>query len=325
MATTFHQFGLLPVEVRLQVWECNLRSAEPAFHVFSIKSRATTTASTDLRHKTPMQVHQYETYVLSNPTYTPKKRCPWSESDPSTYCVDAGLWSACKESRNVVRKHYATLVNPSSGHSSSTRHNQSARSASGSSILPDKDLIIFQVAPDAHVSVGEALSALRPFFQNDGSQLLHIAFEFTDDWGIQPTEDIKSMINQPGPRACFIRLLERTMCGLLSAKLYLMDYGLKGAEVGSPVLFSAGGYDLSEIEWTPTPTAAPDICAARYFTIDLSILGLKYWPFFLPMWAPDDLLTSRPFVHYSSSIAKVAVLRSERRTQAEESGGEGRG
>ncbi|KXH29906.1 hypothetical protein CNYM01_12774 [Colletotrichum nymphaeae SA-01] len=324
MATTFHQFGVLPVEVRLQVWECNLRSADPAFHVFSIKSRATSTASNGLGHKTPTQVHQCETYVLSNPTYTPRQRCPWSESDPSTYRVDAGLWSACKESRDVVQKHYATLVNPSSGHSSSTRHNQPERSASGSSILPDKDLIIFQVALDTYVSVGDALSALRPFFQNDETRLLHIAFEFTDDWDIQPTDDIKSMINQPGPRACFIRLLERTMCGLLSAKLYLLDYGSKVAEAGSPVLFSAGGYDLSEIEWTPTPTAAPDICAARYFTIDLSILGLKHWAFFLPMWAPDDPMTLRPFVHYSSSIAKVAVLRSERRTQGDESGCEAR-
>lgn len=237
------------------------------------------TASTGLRHSEPTQVHQDKTYVLSNPTYTPRERCPWSESDPSTYRVDSGLWSACKESRDVVQKHYATLVNPASGCSFSKQRNQGARSASGSSIIPGKDLIIFQVAPDAYVSVGDALSALRPFFQNDKARPLHIAFEFTDDWDIQPTEDIKSMISQPGPRACFIRLLERTMCGLLSANLYLLDRSSRGAEVGSPVLFSAGGYDLSEIDWTPTPTAALDTCAAIRFTIDLSMLGLKYWPF----------------------------------------------
>ncbi|KAK7443662.1 hypothetical protein Landi51_09010 [Colletotrichum acutatum] len=320
MATTFNQFGLLPFEVRLQVWECNLRSAAPAFQVFSVKRRTLNTASNGLGRSAPTQVHRDKAYVLSNPTYEQKGPCSWFDSDPSTYRVDAGLWSACRESRDVVQKHFARLVNPSSGRSSSTKHNQAARSTSGSSILPDKDLIILQVAPDAHVSVGAALSALRPFFQNDSSQSLHIAFEFTDDWDIEPAEDINSMKSKPGPRACFIRLLERTLCGLLSAKLYLMDYGSEVAEAGSPVLFSAGGYDLSEIDWMPSPTAAHYTCAARRFTVDLAMLGAKYWIFFVPMWTPIDQPPNWPFVDYSSFTAKIAVLQYERRIQADESG-----
>ncbi|KXH41567.1 hypothetical protein CSAL01_01069 [Colletotrichum salicis] len=311
MASTFHQFGLLPAELRIKIWEYNLRSSAPGFHIFSVKRRPTDTVSNRLGHTIPTQARQDRTYVLSNPIYAPEKRCPWPESDPTTYRVDAGLWSACKESRDIVKKHYTTLASPSSGHSLPAQHSPFTESTSGSSILPEKDLIIFQVAPDVHVSVGEALSALRPFFRDSATRPLHIAFEFTEDWRIRLSEDIESMKSQPGPRSCFIRLLERTLCGLLSAKLYLINYDSERAPVGSPVLFSAGGYDLNEVRWWAPRTVVVPACAVEVFVVELIWQGAEQWSFIRPMWTPG--VTPPPLVSYLFSRADMTVLHCRER------------
>ncbi|OHE95114.1 hypothetical protein CORC01_09638 [Colletotrichum orchidophilum] len=254
-----------------------------------------------------MRPRQGRKYVLAKPIFTAGERRPWMESDPSTFLIDAGLWSACKESRYVVAKHYASLMGPPKGQTSRAADDSITKSTSGSSILPHQDLNIFQVAPDQRIAVGEALAALRPFFQNNISRQLHIAFEYDDTWKIHGGDSTEAMKMQPGPRACFINLLERTLCGLLSAKLYLIDYSAERDTVDAPVLFSAGGYELSELDRSPTGVMRTRFGISRWFVEQLAILGAMHWLFAAPMWTPGSL--SSPLGDYLAITTSVVVLK----------------
>ncbi|KAF4464738.1 tetracycline resistance [Fusarium albosuccineum] len=80
MASTFHQFSRLPVEVRLQIWEeaCFPRQSRGLHY-------ATLDATLDATY-----------HFVSH--HFPGSR--------SAYSWDGGLWMACKESRVVLEKHH---------------------------------------------------------------------------------------------------------------------------------------------------------------------------------------------------------------------------
>ncbi|GKU04139.1 hypothetical protein FLAG1_04253 [Fusarium langsethiae] len=88
--TTFHPFQRLPFELRLQIWEeacLKQRRSFQALHYVTIDSA---TEVVSLSHN-------------------------WDDSKPSNksiYLWDAGLWTACQESRNVVAKHWAKQPRP---------------------------------------------------------------------------------------------------------------------------------------------------------------------------------------------------------------------
>ncbi|KAF5643550.1 uncharacterized protein FTJAE_3350 [Fusarium tjaetaba] len=136
MATTFHKFPLLPRELREEIWYFAVRSHHRGVQIFqAYKSpsyeghRATSLRNHILRiYRTSMKAS-----FLANGLLTPARTSieynrPWYFGAPlrpkgyvglegsldnivSTYMIDCGLWTACKESRRVIRKHFANPSN----------------------------------------------------------------------------------------------------------------------------------------------------------------------------------------------------------------------
>ncbi|KAM0500963.1 hypothetical protein ACHAP8_004684 [Fusarium lateritium] len=102
---TFNRFPDLPTEIRVQIWKLVIREDRAGVHIFSHCDQTT--------------------------KYTPKSRimmtresCGWifSELSPlhyfdsvkkdvprknvSTYLIDGGMWTACKESRFIMESHF---------------------------------------------------------------------------------------------------------------------------------------------------------------------------------------------------------------------------
>ncbi|KAF5674281.1 hypothetical protein FCIRC_7819 [Fusarium circinatum] len=147
MATTFHQFLLLPRELRDEIWYLAIRSHHRGVQIFQI-------------HKSP----SYEDNGTQNLSPNPGQHIrPWHFGAPlghksykgldgspdkivSTYMIDRGLWTACKESRRVIRKHFANPSNNPGGLAECGRVSY----CSGSnpfylSVWPGSDLFILQL------------------------------------------------------------------------------------------------------------------------------------------------------------------------------------
>ncbi|KAK4654162.1 hypothetical protein QC762_401540 [Podospora pseudocomata] len=98
MAETFPRFPRLPYELRHMIWEFAIRPAAPGAHIFTI-SDSTNTTSDDSREN--------EGHVLVCQPRCDQTRGGKADgqlNNPSTYIADSGLWTACRESRNVMER-----------------------------------------------------------------------------------------------------------------------------------------------------------------------------------------------------------------------------
>ncbi|KAF5716050.1 tetracycline resistance protein [Fusarium globosum] len=119
---TFHEFRRLPAELRLKIWKeaCLSRStSEKGLHYVTVDIVDTTgqwkESNVDPVTSDPNIEGQNYDYEGSAYATLRALECPWEktgDSQPpanplnkSAYLWDAGLWSACKESREVIEKH----------------------------------------------------------------------------------------------------------------------------------------------------------------------------------------------------------------------------
>lgn len=235
MATAFHLFLELPAELRLQIWESALRPAVPGVHFFSLKERPATSVGEGDRFVSHVGLGS-RGYFLAPPTFAAEQQHPWGQRNPSTYLIDKELWAACRESRNVARKHFENACRKSGNSPKSCGLAGMGRCLGAPpggwapGVLTHRDLMCFQVAASEEQMVWKDLCDIQLMLQHvrangNGSAPFHIALEFDGAWSIVPrtatTHDVK---RQAGPRACFLFLLEMILIGLLPATLYLIDY-----------------------------------------------------------------------------------------------------
>ncbi|KAF5536992.1 hypothetical protein FMEXI_10128 [Fusarium mexicanum] len=167
MATTFHQFPLLPRELRDEIWYFAIRSHHRGVQIFEIHKSPSYddngTQSTSLRD---CLLKIYGRSLKSRPGLLPtsgehirpwyfgaplgSKSCESLNVSPdkivSTYMVDCGLWTACKESRRVIRKHFANPSNNPGGLAECGRVGYcSGSSPFYLSVWPGSDLFILQL------------------------------------------------------------------------------------------------------------------------------------------------------------------------------------
>lgn len=106
---TFHLFQQLPCELRLQIWESAIK--KPTTHIYD--SSAWDWDSFGVESLMP-QAQKKQSYGINYVSldergdYVPLD-CSWNKLLPanrSAYLWYAGLWMACKESREVMRNHW---------------------------------------------------------------------------------------------------------------------------------------------------------------------------------------------------------------------------
>ncbi|KZL71790.1 hypothetical protein CI238_02410 [Colletotrichum incanum] len=256
MATTFRNFSALPPELRLQIWKYALQPSSPGVHFFSLQARPIIPQG--LSRRAPTQLHVETKYVLASPTFTGGPPRLWREDNPSMYLVDARLWAAQRESREVAQKNMALRLKssnaPSGSSSASQLSTEPAQIGWALGVLPHQDHICLQVAPHEYMVVEKALSDLRRIIRNPEikagiSTPVHIAFEYDESWAIDDRDRASDPTRRLNSRKCFMELLYRVRRGLLRAKLYLIDHQarlLPGSN--APLLFRTDGYEFVHVD-----------------------------------------------------------------------------
>jgi hypothetical protein len=117
MEAEFHFFPLLPWELREKIWKLVIRPTGPGANVFRVYNR---------KQSEPVMEDEAFTddfndwgWHLAAPQCLPngvdfspaaRRAAPisWTLNNPSTYLVDSGLWTACKESMLIIEQEFQT-------------------------------------------------------------------------------------------------------------------------------------------------------------------------------------------------------------------------
>ena len=107
-APMFHHFRRLPVELRLLIWEFAVRPRGRGVHYFSIVDMRKHSDNPLRQLAVPDPADEDEvTYAVSAPMVPSSPGgCSWTTRNCSVYLWDAGLWTACRESRSVLEKRF---------------------------------------------------------------------------------------------------------------------------------------------------------------------------------------------------------------------------
>ncbi|KAF5988546.1 hypothetical protein FBULB1_1422 [Fusarium bulbicola] len=111
MLNSFHYFGRLPPELQAHIWKLSVRPAKPGVHVFSLNSGSNENLSTrggnTVASPAPPSYLSAPKWAFDPTSNRPRNlrdtTASWTQNNPSTYLLDSGLWSACSQSRNIIR------------------------------------------------------------------------------------------------------------------------------------------------------------------------------------------------------------------------------
>ncbi|RSL57496.1 hypothetical protein CEP54_008280 [Fusarium duplospermum] len=224
---TFHRFIHLPWDIREQIWKFALRPSFPGAHIFKLYE-----ADPHGRHgsrrlavpdsKENSSIENRDVHVTQN------------MDNPSTYLTDGGLWTACKESRHVIQRHFG-LSKWRSLHDKDTRSFQAIQRldmpATGYftgkdpyffTIFPNRDLFILQPQEISMIEAGDLSWHTRigaPWQGFDGFK--HIALEYNQDW-----EDMCFDFSRPLNQA-YMKAIIALGFHAVGDKLWFIDYTLR--------------------------------------------------------------------------------------------------
>ncbi|KAJ3550311.1 hypothetical protein NM208_g34 [Fusarium decemcellulare] len=102
----FYLFPVLPCELRLKIWELAVRpnDGKRGLHHFSISNSE---RNIDPSFRLVGTSYQNSCYVIAAPSRSPLRRLiSGAAVNSSAYLWDAGLWTACKESREVMKRYF---------------------------------------------------------------------------------------------------------------------------------------------------------------------------------------------------------------------------
>ncbi|KAM0544695.1 hypothetical protein ACHAPJ_011682 [Fusarium lateritium] len=237
----FHHFSDLPRELRDEIWKSVIRPTRPGVHVFRIyhSKLDNATGAQCVAH-----LYYFHDQHLAAPLwnrYFGNADAHCSDKNVSTYLIDGGLWTACKESRMIMENHfktsewksqrkYDTMVPvgpgpPKALYKPATFY-FSGKTPHYFTVLPHRDLFVLQADNlksidwaniDHDISIG---SSVKGF-----SGLCHIALEYDDKWG---TQLLEAGYDDVTP---IVRILTHLAYGPNGAdKIWLIDHNLKRKE-----------------------------------------------------------------------------------------------
>ncbi|KAH8685179.1 hypothetical protein BGZ61DRAFT_455032 [Ilyonectria robusta] len=119
MSYSFHRFLDLPWELREMIWKYAIRPARPGVQVFSVYNYDEEKNDTNTMNDVGLNPTR-NTYIrLSAPKWgprsigdkfrDPKVTASWTHNNPSTCLTDGGLWTACEESRLIIKSEFQSL------------------------------------------------------------------------------------------------------------------------------------------------------------------------------------------------------------------------
>lgn len=104
---TFRNFANLPYELRHQIWQMAIGPAGPGIHHFSIFESATNNSPLTHLALRDNEEHTHCFHKAAAPRVAGiRKMHSWMQGNPSSYLWDAGLWTACTESREIMLANF---------------------------------------------------------------------------------------------------------------------------------------------------------------------------------------------------------------------------
>ncbi|KAL4729218.1 hypothetical protein ACLX1H_003629 [Fusarium chlamydosporum] len=208
MSLNFHLFLDLPYEIRERIWKLTIRSDEPGVHYFAISANDSRTPSKHILNGVITNAN-VSNIILSAPSWVVKStddipligtkreqsQTSWYFKNPSTYVLDSGLWTACRESSEIIRKHYrlkywqdvrcssssTRLVQPMSMMPEMLRFRDGNLKDQYTTIRPYKDLFILQ--PDSWDFIWYGLRHQPLAARRGGTYgLVNLAIEYNPRW-----------------------------------------------------------------------------------------------------------------------------------------------
>ncbi|KAM0562731.1 hypothetical protein ACHAPJ_001569 [Fusarium lateritium] len=198
MAQTFHRFADFPWDIRELIWKFAI-SPNSQYHRTADEMNDAFILARARRPSLFMSAPAKMTRAVENDGVMGTEQVPasWFVNNTSTYLSDSGLWTACKESRHVVQRHFRlqewNKIQDKNCDSHSTSRDLEEmphlvhfrdKDSKGyySTILPHQDLFAFQ-------AVNWDLGWQDMEFDVRGSNRWHdqgiknIAIEFDQEWG----------------------------------------------------------------------------------------------------------------------------------------------
>lgn len=229
MATTFHRFSYLPRELRDEIWRFAIRTTRPGVHIFRVDDQSKTSDSTSL-------ASFFAGGYLTEPSrdqyfHNPNTDC--GDRNVSTYLIDGGLWTACKESRLQMEKRFQ------SSEIDYLRRQQSGRvvfqlwlmpetgyfTSSGGArryftVLPCRDLFVLQ--PDLLNKIHWDWKGLIIHVELS-KWFRHIAIEYDPEWAVRLRQDSQ----HEGAQRIVQALTSFSLDAYGNARLWLVDHSIK--------------------------------------------------------------------------------------------------
>ncbi|KAF5498374.1 hypothetical protein CGCF413_v007468 [Colletotrichum fructicola] len=225
----------------------------------------------------------------------PRAERSWVKDNESDYLIDAGMWTACKESAWVLMKKRLSRARPYNIRFGTFRDGSDDWVFD---VDVSRDLFCFQFSNNAYWSLHTEWELL-PFWntsRRDG--FVSVAVEFDSSWsvGIEPDMDVgtlERMVNEPGARGFFLSLIKKEMNGeSYVPQIYLIDRSIRRSQYERPSSYSefhsmgrAFGFVVGEytvVEDDLTPEMEPEMDAFDFFRAIDSVgdywkaLGLSY-------------------------------------------------
>ncbi|KAH7195973.1 hypothetical protein DER44DRAFT_814623 [Fusarium oxysporum] len=123
MSTEFSLFSALLTELREEIWNLAIRPKRSGVHIFRVYSTYMDheTSPEEVIHFSANEASFYghERFELSLAVPLPHKSLDGANKDgarmTSSYMIDTGLWTACHESRSMMKKAFLTIKNTRHG------------------------------------------------------------------------------------------------------------------------------------------------------------------------------------------------------------------
>ncbi len=261
-STYFHSFPNLPGELRWKIWQMAICNDEtPRLHYYSLfhhdDDGQLQSLLRQMMHryktnpKTRMQYIRYTDSTLQYCTNVPMRSRPsqfgWTEANRFSYYWDAGLLTACKESRAARLYHQhlgrnththteTTVQQPPAKHSDTVVAHHKKSENVYLKVSSKRDIICLRFSPDdmdACVSLRQwsVLLCRLPFFHLPYASDINLAFEFDDSWdedlSVSREAVFQAMMSEASHRGLAMRAHWAWMKGEIPrwARVWLIDRG----------------------------------------------------------------------------------------------------
>lgn len=237
MASTFHFFPKLPCELRIWIWKLALRPSTDigGMHYFLLehKEKVDSTDSISIVDLNPWGEEIDDGKIAVMSTGPLQSGSPATPVNKSVYLWDAGLFTACKESRDIIvrrREEYDRRPRVWPRRVSETYTVTMTRRREDElwclMFQPEKDIFCYTFG-DWDLLGTSRQDLLQQYVEHTylgiPGDIKHVAIEFDSSWTLDWPETYEELERESSPRAFILRLLEGCIQRTMKCFVWVID------------------------------------------------------------------------------------------------------